>query len=130
MSRETALHMAKAREFLRQATSYDAGTMPEAAIHLAYYAMFHAAVAVLRRLGGKAPSKHASVVGQFGRIVADMGEPARSIGRSFNRALDVRLVSDYGTERQDLVAMARRILADAERFVVFCDTWFDGTKPR
>jgi len=44
---ETARRLARAERFLAQAEEFPADKAPEAIIHLSYYAMLHAAAAVL-----------------------------------------------------------------------------------
>jgi uncharacterized protein (UPF0332 family) len=57
---ETARRLAKAERFLEQAMKQSPDNAPEATIHLAYYAMLHAAAAVLIERAGEAPKSHGS----------------------------------------------------------------------
>lgn len=60
---------AKARLHLDEAAAMDPARTPAAAVHSAYYAMHHAARAVLlRRDGERAPTNHGAVIGRFGQL--------------------------------------------------------------
>jgi uncharacterized protein (UPF0332 family) len=119
---EVDLHLQKARSFLTQMQGLEPGTMAETMVHQAYYAMFHAAIAVLLRRGEEAPLRHAMVVGRFGQLIKDMDEKARQMGRAFNRAHDLRLAADYAVGNKVLAETAHGLTEDAKRFVVFCES--------
>ena len=55
-----------------------------AVIHSSYYAMFHAARAVLFQAAGRAPKRHDSVIQQFGRLVSGRNDTLRSARNAFN----------------------------------------------
>ncbi|WP_414731384.1 HEPN domain-containing protein [Vineibacter terrae] len=65
MRPETARRLAKAERFLRQVTASDATVTPDGVVHLSYYAMFHAAAAVLIERTGSAPKTHSAMVANF-----------------------------------------------------------------
>ena len=71
MTPHAATRLAKAEAFLAQLGKVSAEAAPAAAIHLAYYAMLHAATAVLLEKTGDAPKTHAGTIGQFSRAVLD-----------------------------------------------------------
>lgn len=86
---------------------------PDATIHLAYYAMLHAASAVLLEQTGDAPKTHSATIRQFSQLVLGDSVHGRKYGRALNEAEKLRLVSDYqdriiptGTEAADLKATA------------------------
>jgi uncharacterized protein (UPF0332 family) len=62
---EAARRLAKAERFLAQAMQLVAGESPEATIHLSYYAMLHAAAAVLIERESRAPKTHGAIIGKF-----------------------------------------------------------------
>ena len=66
-----------------------------AVIRSSYYAMFHAARAVLFKATGDAPKRHDRVIQQFGLRARDLDEAMRAAGRAFNAAKDVRNAADY-----------------------------------
>jgi uncharacterized protein (UPF0332 family) len=119
---EAALHLEKAKLFLAQMEGLDPDHMTETLIHQAYYAMFHAALAVLLRRDEDAPIRHAMVVSRFGQAVKDMSETARQMGRAFNRAHDLRLAADYAVGSKVLAQTAHGLAEDAKAFVAFCET--------
>jgi uncharacterized protein (UPF0332 family) len=78
----------KAESFFAEASKLQAETVPAAIVHSAYYAMFHAARAVLLRSTGSTPKKHSSVVGQFGYLVRDRSTALKQAGH------DLRVCAD------------------------------------
>jgi len=114
-------HLAKARRLLRQARALDAKDAPEGIVHLSYYAMFHAATAVLIRHRDGPSRTHVGLIGTFGRFVKERGATARQHGRALNRAEGLRLQADYGISYQDLSEAAEVILKDAGAFTDFCE---------
>src|SRR6202012_4800606 len=95
-------------DFLREAEAVTADIMPRMATHAAYYAMFHAARAVLVQVDGLgAPTKHHAVVGRFGQL-AKLANDAQlmAAGRLINGAQNDRLRSDYNTGRTPLPSEA------------------------
>jgi uncharacterized protein (UPF0332 family) len=64
---------------LVQADGMSAEAAPESVIHLAYYAVFHAATAVLLRHRGRAGLTHTGLIGAFGRLDVGLGEHARTL---------------------------------------------------
>jgi len=118
---EVELRLARANAFLRQALAHDPLSEAESVIDAGYYAMFHAASAVLLALTDSAPKTHSGVVGQFGMIVSRLGDVERQAGKSLNRALDDRLVSHYDPDPEDLSPRAARIRAEAPGFVSICE---------
>ncbi|MBV8407552.1 MAG: HEPN domain-containing protein [Alphaproteobacteria bacterium] len=98
MNPEATRRLGRAQRFLDQADRYSPALAPEAVIHLSYYAMLHAAAAVLIDRAGRAPKTHGAIVGQFANLTRNEGEQARPLSRSFNRAQDLRVASDYGDD--------------------------------
>ncbi len=121
MSGDHDEHLAKARRLLHQAQALDVKDAPEGIVHLSYYAMFHAATAVLIKHRDGPSRTHVGLIGAFGRFVKERGETARQHGRALNRAEDLRLQADYGISYQDLSEAAESILKDARAFAVFCE---------
>jgi uncharacterized protein (UPF0332 family) len=73
----------------------DADASPMAVIHSSYYAMFHAARAVLFQATGNAPKRHDRAIQQFGLLIRDLDDALRAAGRAFNDAKDERTAADY-----------------------------------
>lgn len=122
MSDSAVEHLAKAQRLLRQDQALDAAEAPESVVHLAYYAMFHAATAVLLRHRDSAALTHTGLIGAFGQFAKNRGETARQHGRALNRAEDLRLQADYGVSYQDLAEAAVEISEAARAFVEFCES--------
>lgn len=120
MTGEAQERLAKAARLLEQAEPLDARQAPEAIIHLSYYAMFHAATAVLLGAGETQTLTHGGLIGGFGRIMRNRGDHDRAQARLFNRAQDLRMQSDYGVSPTDLAEGAAGLLQDAKSFVAFC----------
>jgi uncharacterized protein (UPF0332 family) len=66
-----------------------------AVIHSSYYAMFHAARAVLFLANGTAPRGHDRTIQQFGLLVKNLDQALRSAGKEFNRVKEERSGTDY-----------------------------------
>jgi len=118
---ESAKYLAKAHELLAEVADLDPVDKPAAVIHLSYYAMHHAAIAVLVEETGDAPRTHSQIVGQFGRLMKDKGAVARVHGKALSNALEARYVSDYGIGAQPLETDAKQAKAAAPAFVEFCE---------
>lgn len=121
MTESHVAHLAKAKRLLHQAQDLSAADAPESVIHLAYYAMFHAATAVLLKHRDKVALTHAGIIGAFGQFAISRGEKARQHGRSLNRAEDLRLQADYGVAYRDLPDAGAKVREEAQAFVEFCD---------
>jgi uncharacterized protein (UPF0332 family) len=109
----------KAETLLAQLSQVSAEAAPAAAIHLAYYAMLHAATAVLLERTGDAPKTHAGTIGQFCRVVLDE-EKGRQFGRALSRAEQLRLVSDYDDQAAPATADVLNLSRLAVDFVSYC----------
>jgi len=100
-------NIAKAKSKLKDALEMNSEVLPGPVTHSSYYAMLHAAIALLIAERGSAPHKHANVIAQFGMLVKDRDSDARDLGRAFNRAFDLRGVDDY--DAQSDVSPERRL---------------------
>ncbi len=111
-----------ALEFLNEAERISASATPRMAIHAAYYAMFHAARAVLLKVEGlNAPTKHNAVVSRFGyhaKSAHDSG--LMDAGRALNIAQQERLRSDYSAQSRPQPAQATAAVAAARNFLEAC----------
>jgi uncharacterized protein (UPF0332 family) len=114
-----ATRLAKAEAFLVQLGEVSVEAAPAAAIHLAYYAMLHAATAVLLETTGDAPKTHTGTIGQFSRIVSN-AEEGRRFGRTLSRAEQLRLVSDYDDQASPTATDASDLGRSAIDFVHYC----------
>ena len=120
MTPQVARRLAKAERFLAQAMQQSPDEAPESVIHTAYYAMLHAAAAVIIARQGQAPKTHGSIIGQFSLLVKSDGELARALSRALNRAEDRRLRSDYDEVFIPSAADASKTRQSAIEFVTYC----------
>ena len=93
---------------------------PEATIHLAYYAMLHAAASLLLERTSEVPKTHSAIIGQFARLVSGDGERGRAFGRALNRAEELRVLADYEDRVIPTAADAAQLQAVAQDFVAYC----------
>jgi len=107
----------KARTKLREAERIDPTAAPGALVHSAYYAMHHAARAVLLGVAGTAPVRHDKVIQEFGLLAVKQDDAElKDAGRAINRMLTNRNIWDYEaanpTEQQakDAISVARSFL--------------------
>jgi uncharacterized protein (UPF0332 family) len=92
---------------------------PEATIHCAYYAMLHAAAAILLDRTGHTPKTHSALIGQFSQLVQG-DEQGRRFGRAFNLAEELRVVADYDDRKIPTAREASELRATAVDFLAYC----------
>lgn len=110
----------KAEALLADASAVGTQSAPGAIVHLAYYAMFHAARAALLREAGSAPKKHASVIGQFGHAVRERSVALRQAGHNLKEVEKSRIIADYDDVRAISAKDAQEALARAIAFLDLC----------
>jgi uncharacterized protein (UPF0332 family) len=110
----------KAQLHLREAAAQNADSSPMAVIHSSYYAMFHAARAVLFKATGTAPKRHDTTIQQFGLLVRDLDEALRAAGKAFNEVKDERTAADYDETIVPSPEDARETLRAAVDFLAVC----------
>jgi uncharacterized protein (UPF0332 family) len=120
-----------ALDFLNEAEAGSPVATPRMVLHAAYYAMYHAARAVLIQVHGRqAPLKHGVVVGWFGGLAKQAGHAdLMSAGRLINDMKEERLLSDYGTGRRPPPADAEAAVRDARQFVETCASHYAFPAP-
>lgn len=91
-----------------------------AIIHSSYYAMFHAARAVLFQATGSAPKTHDRTIQQFGLLVRDLDDALREAGKAFNEVRDERTAADYNDAVVPSAQEARDALQAATDFLAAC----------
>ncbi|PIT98160.1 MAG: HEPN domain-containing protein [Candidatus Andersenbacteria bacterium CG10_big_fil_rev_8_21_14_0_10_54_11] len=125
MTEEEALHkrapleLRKAREVLAEAAHLQAAGYNEGAISRAYYAVYHAARAVLYQ-HGTAPITHRGVMSEFSRLVIKTSLVEPEYHQILQTARNERLAADYETtERENFTTpdLAPSVIADAKRFI-------------
>ncbi|HTW70633.1 MAG TPA: HEPN domain-containing protein [Acetobacteraceae bacterium] len=120
-----------ALDFLREAEAGSPEATPRMVLHAAYYAMYHAARAVLIQAHGRqAPLKHSVVVGWFGRLAKDASNAdLMSAGRLINEMQEERLLSDYRAGRRPPPTDAEAAVRDARQFVEICAVHYSFLSP-
>ena len=113
-------HMRKASRLLRSVQRRAASDEPEAVISTSYYAMHHAACAVLLWKGEPLPKTHASLIGRFGLAVRDLGDEGREAGGSLHRAFYRRTKGDYDVDVSFTRSDALTAHDQAVSFVSYC----------
>lgn len=106
----------RARDAIRDAQLLLANNGFDSAASRAYYAVFHALTALFA-LEGRTFAKHSALEAAVHRDLVKTGTWPTELGRDFTFCLDLRSVSDYGTEVRvdanqaaDAIAAAHRIL--------------------
>ncbi len=124
-SSNDAQSWATAVKFLREAESSPAPGRPRMAIHAAYYAMFHAARAVLVKLEGTAaPNKHDAVASRFGYHANQASDAyLTAAAQSLRKVQEVRMNADYRIDADPDAAAGPEAVGLARRFLQACATW-------
>ncbi|HKH68339.1 MAG TPA: HEPN domain-containing protein [Reyranella sp.] len=119
MTAELQQHVNKALRLLQSVQARAESDEPDAVISTAYYAMHHAACAVLLWRGEKLPKTHASLIGRFGLIVRDLGEDGREAGASLHDAFARRTKGDYDAAASFDRGYALAARDQAARFIAY-----------
>jgi len=109
-------HLEKAVERLRVAEKLFGDGDYEDAVSRAYYAMYHAARAVLSTLG-VFPKSHEGVVSEFGRKFVLTGVFPKELGKDLADAKAARETYEYSVAVSVGKLEAETILLNAQRFV-------------
>ena len=120
-----AVEAAAAARLLFEAGHYNG------AANRAYYAMFDAARAYLRKMHGinsGALKRHATLIEKFSLLAIMSGEIDKSHGRALSRAFDDRIVADYG-DRTIGEAEARTLLEKMDAFLAAIKTHLESRTP-
>lgn len=107
----------KAQAHLAEAAAHDSIKTPMSLVHAAYYAAFHAALAVLLLKDKASPKKHGIVVQQFGLEVRDLPEPLLQAGRDLRKLKELRTKGDYDREGFVSASDAEGAMRMAQHFV-------------
>ena len=105
-----------AEEFLTDAKDLLNAKRLRSAIDRAYYAMFHAAQAMLFARGIK-PKTHVGVIRAFGKEIVEKGLIEKKYGRFLNEAFDARLAGTYEVFAKLDEELAEEIVEKAGMFV-------------
>lgn len=108
----------RAKACLRAAASCFRRRCYADAISRAYYAVFHAARAALRRHSATFGQRHGHTRLQFGKHLVNTGLVERYYGREIGSLYELRLKADYDITEQFSEVFARSVRQRAERFLV------------
>jgi uncharacterized protein (UPF0332 family) len=120
MNDEDQRHMRKALRLLQSVERRAESDQPETVVSTAYYAMFHAACAVVLQHQHRLPKTHSSLIGQFGLLVRDRGAEDREFGSMLHEAFNLRFVGDYSIEEEIGRTNATDARDHARAFIAYC----------
>ncbi len=127
MNKDVRAHLKMAREALREAENLLLGNLPRGAASRAYYAIFHAASAVLSAQGERYAS-HEAVKARFGELFSK----TRQIDPKFHRylldAFELRHNADYEVDVESPVSIGdvEPTLRKAHEFVAMAEDFLKG----
>ena len=110
------LRMQQAGETLHEAQILIAEHAGRGAVNRAYYAMFHAALAILATKG-LGSSKHSGVISLFDREFVKPGDLPKELSRSLHMAFEHRQRADYGELIQVDEPTVTRVIQEADTFI-------------
>jgi uncharacterized protein (UPF0332 family) len=121
-SRNVESHLRQASQFCRDAALLLVAHRYSSGIGRAYYAMFHAAQAILIANGIRSPRSHHGMHMLFGREMVNKGGIDRSFGRDLNDVFDLHTSGTYDVDETGIdsesagvaVAKAQKFLAAIE----------------
>ena len=119
MMPEAQDYLGKAREDLGEARLIAAIGLANPAARSAYYAMFHAAEALIVERTGKIAKTHSGVRTEFARLAKDMPGIDKAFAAIFAKAYSYKEIGDYrvGRDAHVTLAEANEAIANAERFI-------------
>jgi uncharacterized protein (UPF0332 family) len=95
--------------------------LPEVVVHTAYYAMYHAAIALFATRRLAKPKTHSGFAARFSEHFRDERPDGREQVRRLGHALERRLIADYDAVDTLSVEDARLARDEAVAFVAFCE---------
>lgn len=126
MIEESRRHHHRARRLLDVVVARWQVELPEVVCHTAYYAMYHAAVALFASRSLALPKTHAGLNAKFSENFRQVQPDGREQLGRLARALDRRLIADYDAIDTLTVDDACDAKDDAVAFVSFCEKLIDG----
>jgi len=118
---EAEHHLERARRLLGVVKSRWDKELPEIVAHTAYYAMYHAAIALFAKRDLPKPKTHSGVSARFSQYFRDVEPDGRDQVRRLGRASERRLIADYDAVDTLTVADAEAARDEALAFVSFCE---------
>jgi len=118
-------HLARATELLGAAQLLVERAYPADSVGRSYYAMFHAATAVLLELGIERGS-HKGVISGFGEFLVKPGHLPAPLHASFRKAFDARQEDEYLASPSETAEKAGLLVQEAGAFVAACRAFLEG----
>ncbi len=127
MNEELRVHLQKARERLEDAQVLLQKNRCAGAVNRSYYAIFHAASAMLSQEGRKVRThySHHGVKVKFGQLLVQTGKVDDEFGRILSRAYDLREDADYALDAKSEISreVAEEELRKAAEFVAMAEEY-------
>jgi len=108
--------LGRAEKALRSARLLEENGELEDAVSRAYYAMFHAARALLFGKGVSAKT-HKGVISLFGEKIVKQGIMSEEYADILRKAFDLRQKSDYEIYAETSVELVEEVIKNAEQFI-------------
>ena len=124
MKEEVGAHLARAQELLRASADLLGHGFKADSISRSYYAMFHAATAVLLLMGVERTS-HKAIIAAFGEFVVKKGFLETRYHGYLRNAFEARSESDYLPSPGEIAEDADVILEQAREFVGKCGEFIE-----
>ncbi len=125
--------MSKAQSALGAAKLLLANGFADDACNRAYYSMFDAARAALIDCSAPVEAEqartHSGLIAAFGQYVVKAGRLPAELGRSLNRAHEVRLLADYSGDPVD-IQQAGEMVRGATAFILAVTALLDDLSPK
>jgi len=115
-------HLELSRRFRREVEAIDPRHHPLMTLHATYYAMLHAATAILQDRDFPPSKRHSSVIANFARLTRDGTELQRRAAVIFREAHDARLRADYDPSVASLDGLAAEMKLQLQSFHEACTT--------
>lgn len=119
MNEEVRLHLERADDCIKDAELLLSAHRYSAAVGRGYYAMFHAATAVLLKRDIKRHS-HQGLISAFGQFMVKTGKVDPRFHKYISEAFDLRQESDYQPLVEIKEQQASKVLERAREFVEVC----------
>ena len=124
MKEESLRYFEKAAECIEDSSLLLKSNRFAAALNRAYYAMLHAATAILLENDIKRKSHHGTI-SAFGQFFVKQDKISKDLFQSFRQAFELRLQSDYGVEHEVNAKEAKDVVNKAMDFVGTCKSLCD-----
>jgi uncharacterized protein (UPF0332 family) len=119
VNEEIRLHLERADDCIKDAELLLSAHRYSAAVGRDYYAMFHAATAVLLKRDIKRHS-HQGLISAFGQFIVKTGQVDPRFHKYIAEAFDLRQESDYQPLVEITEQQANKVLERAREFVEIC----------